>query len=81
MNVYFPFVEIDASLALGSADMSVCRLWSFLFNARLLEKIYIGLSITIKRLVKNPKPVMLFASKVILECKEFGLEQLHYLQW
>lgn len=44
--------------------MSVCRLWSFLFNAKLLEKIYIHLSITIKRLVKNPKPVMLYTSKL-----------------
>lgn len=61
--------------------MSVRRLWSFLFNAKLLEVIYSHLSVTIKRLVKNPKPVMLFASKVILECKEFGLERVLYLQW
>lgn len=69
------------ALSIGSAARSVCRLWSFLFKAKLLEKIYIHLSITIKRLVKNPKLVMLFASKVVLECKEFSLEQLHYLQW
>lgn len=83
LNIYFPLVEIDGSLALSisSADMSVCRLLSFLFNANLLKKIYIHLSITIKRQVENPKPVMLFASKVVLQCKEFSLEQLRYLQW
>lgn len=83
LNIYFPLVEIDGSLALSisSADMSVCRLSSFLFNAKLLKKIHIHLSITIKRLVENPKPVMLFASKVVLRCKEFSLEQSHYLQW